>query len=67
MKRQKRSHDERAFTKGYKAGVDGRSRTLCPHDSGQARQLWLGGWREAREDQWDGFNRMAQIQKLSNL
>ncbi|WP_026287004.1 ribosome modulation factor [Gilvimarinus chinensis] len=67
MKRQKRDHIERAFGKGYQAGIDGRSRSLCPHESGMARQRWMSGWREARTDQWDGFNRMAQVQKLSNL
>ncbi len=67
MKRQKRNQDERAFNKGYKAGIDGRSRTLCPHEGGLARQNWLGGWREAREDHWDGYNRMTHIQKLNNL
>lgn len=67
MKRQKRDHIERAFHKGYKAGFEGRSRSLCPHETGQARQLWISGWREARTDQWDGLNRMAQVQKHSNL
>lgn len=67
MKRQKRDQTERAFSKGYNAGIEGRSRSLCPHDSGMARQQWLNGWRESRVDQWDGLNRMAQVQKLSNL
>jgi len=67
MKRQKRDQAERAFTKGYQAGIDGRSRSLCPHESGTARQQWLNGWRESRVDQWDGLNRMAQVQKLSNM
>ncbi len=67
MKRQKRNHIERAYGKGYQAGIDGRSRSLCPHESGLARQQWLTGWREAREDHWNGYNRFAQAQKLSNL
>lgn len=67
MKRQKRDHIERAYHKGYQAGIEGRSRSNCPHETGRARQLWISGWREARTDQWDGFNRMAQIQKHSNL
>jgi len=66
MKRQKRDQTERAFTKGYQAGIEGRSRSLCPHESGLARQQWLNGWRESRVDQWDGLTRMAQVQKLSN-
>jgi ribosome modulation factor len=67
MKRQKRDPTERAFTKGYQAGIQGRSRSGCPHETGLARQQWLNGWRESRIDQWDGLNRMAQIQKLNNL
>lgn len=67
MKRQKRDQFERAYGKGYQAGIDGRSRSLCPHESGKVRELWMSGWREARTDQWDGLNRMAQVQKLSNM
>lgn len=67
MKRQKRNQVDRAFGKGYQAGVMGRSRSLCPHDTGNARQEWLTGWREGREDHWNGFNRVASAQRLSNL
>lgn len=67
MKRQKRDQTERAFVKGYQAGIDGRSKSLCPHESGEARQQWLNGWRESRMDQWDGYNRLAQVQKISNI
>ena len=67
MKRQKRDQTERAFVKGYQAGIDGRSKSLCPHESGEARQQWLNGWRESRIDQWDGYSRLAQVQKVSNI
>lgn len=67
MKRQKRNTADRAFGKGYQAGVLGRSRSLCPYDIGPARHEWLNGWREGREDHWNGFNRAAQAQKLSNF
>jgi ribosome modulation factor len=67
MKRQKRDQTERAFTKGYQAGIEGRSKSLCPHESGQARQQWLNGWRESRMDQWDGYSRLAQVQKVNNI
>lgn len=66
MKRQKRKPSEKAFAKGYVAGFEGRSRSLCPHETQQARYDWLNGWREGRNDQWNGFNRMASVQKLSN-
>ena len=67
MKRQKRDQTERAFVKGYQAGIDGRSKSLCPHESGLARQQWLNGWRESRIDQWDGYSRLAQVQKVNNI
>jgi ribosome modulation factor len=67
MKRQKRDQTDRAFVKGYQAGIDGRSKSLCPHESGEARQQWLNGWRESRMDQWDGYSRLAQVQKISNI
>lgn len=67
MKRQKRNQTDRAFSKGYQVGVEGRSRTLCPHGGGNNRQEWLNGWREGREDHWNGYNRAAQAQKISSL
>ncbi len=67
MKRQKRDQTERAFVKGYQAGIDGRSKSLCPHESGEARQQWLNGWRESRTDQWDGYSRLVQVQKVTNI
>ncbi|MBR9912656.1 MAG: ribosome modulation factor [Gammaproteobacteria bacterium] len=67
MKTQKRNQSDRAYTKGYQAGIEGRSRSLCPHETGNTRQNWLTGWREGRTDHWDGYNRAAQAQKLSNF
>jgi len=67
MKTQKRNQIERAFSKGYQIGIAGRSRNLCPHDNGSPRQTWMTGWREGREDHWDGYNRAAQAQKISNF
>lgn len=67
MKRQKRNLPDRAFLKGYQVGVDGRSKSLCPHMQAHTRQSWLTGWREGREDLWDGFKPMAQAQKISSF
>jgi len=50
MKRQKRDRIERAFTKGYNAGITGRSKEICPYQGPDARGSWLGGWREAADD-----------------
>ncbi|MFZ1874424.1 MAG: ribosome modulation factor, partial [Chania sp.] len=37
MKRQKRDRLERAQSRGYQAGIAGRSRELCPYQSLDAR------------------------------
>jgi len=67
MKRQKRNCIDRALTRGYQAGMTGKSRSICPHDNGEARHMWLSGWRTGREDHWNGYNTLAQVQKLSNM
>ncbi|SIN85762.1 Ribosome modulation factor [Salinivibrio sp. ES.052] len=48
MKRQKRDRLERAQSKGFQAGINGRSSELCPYQQTDARSYWLGGWREGR-------------------
>ncbi len=67
MRSHKRSHSERAFSKGYQAGVAGRSWSYCPFETRAARELWMNGWREGRADHWNGFTPHAQAQKLSNF
>ena len=55
MKSQKRDKTERAFVRGYHAGITGKSKDSCPHESNEeVRQSWLTGWREGRSDQWEG-------------
>jgi ribosome modulation factor len=67
MKTQKRSQTNRAFSKGYQAGVSGKSWGNCPFESGETRENWMAGWRDGREDNWNGFGRAAQAQRLSNM
>lgn len=50
MKRQKRDRLERAHSQGFKAGLAGRSKELCPYQQVEPRSEWLGGWREAIEN-----------------
>ncbi|GAA5187897.1 ribosome modulation factor [Ferrimonas gelatinilytica] len=38
---------ERAFSRGFQAGLSGRSREDCPYQSVDIKMQWLGGWREA--------------------
>ncbi|MEO9945378.1 MAG: ribosome modulation factor [Paraglaciecola sp.] len=50
MKRQKRDRLSRAHSKGYQAGISGRSKDNCPFQSSEVRSEWLGGWRAAIGD-----------------
>ncbi len=55
MKRQKRDRQDRAYSRGYQAGVSGRSKELCPYQGVEAKSEWLGGWREAIADKQQGL------------
>jgi ribosome modulation factor len=55
MKRQKRDKLTRAHSKGYNAGISGRSKDNCPFQGTDAKSQWLGGWREAIEDRQTGL------------
>lgn len=56
MKRQKRDRLSRAHQQGYKAGLTGRSKELCPYQNNiEARSEWLGGWRDAIDDRQVGL------------
>lgn len=65
MKKQKRNLQERAYQRGYRAGLDGRHRDLCPHETGDMRNQWMSGWLEGRHDNWDGFSTVSGIQKMA--
>ncbi|MEZ5507540.1 MAG: ribosome modulation factor [Gammaproteobacteria bacterium] len=67
MKRQKRDRTSRAYTRGYQAGLDGRSREACPFTDLPTRQFWLSGWREGRSDQWSGFTGVSGVHKIANI
>ena len=56
MKRQKRDRGERAYSRGYQAGLQGRSRDACPfaEEEEAMRQTWLNGWREGKDMSWQG-------------
>ena len=63
MKRQKRDMQERAFARGYRAGVERRSKDLAP--AGPTHDDWMAGWRSGREDNWDGYTGVSGIHKLA--
>lgn len=46
----KQRSEERAYMRGFRAGVNGRADSLCPYKTNaDARGLWYGGYREGRE------------------
>lgn len=65
MRRQKRDKSERAFQRGYRAGLEGRNREICPHDQPDLRDRWLSGWRQGRQDDWDGHARLSAAHLLT--
>jgi len=67
MRRQKRDRLERAFQKGYLAGVHGKSKDSCPADSGDMHQEWINGWREGREDKWNGHTGVSGLHRLAQV
>ncbi len=67
MRRQKRDKTHRAYTRGYNAGNQGRSKSLCPYNDEITRQYWLSGWRDGREDHWQGYTGVSGIHKIANM
>jgi len=55
MKRQKRDRHDRAHSRGYQAGIAGRSKEICPYQCLEIKSEWLGGWREAISDKQHGL------------
>ncbi|WP_084649234.1 ribosome modulation factor [Saccharospirillum impatiens] len=67
MKRQKRDPLGRAYQKGYMAGLEGRSKSLCPEGKPEVHQEWMNGWREGRSDQWDGFTGVRGVHRINEV
>lgn len=67
MRRVKRDRSHRAYTRGYQAGVQGRSRDLCPYTETNHRQFWMAGWRDGRSDHWAGFSTVSGATKVVNM
>lgn len=68
VKKHKRDQDNRSFAKGYQAAIQQRSITACPYqDQSVMAYHWSRGWREGREDYWNGFNQASFQQKAASL
>lgn len=64
MRKQKRDLQERAFSRGYRAGIDRRSKDLAP-SQGPLREAWMSGWRAGRCDNWDGYTGVSGIHRIA--
>lgn len=62
-KRHKRDRTTRAWNRGYQAGLFGRSKELCPHQTLSARDSWLDGWANGHNDHADGAVPLSGIHK----
>ncbi len=67
MRKLKRDPSERAYKRGYMAGVNGKSKSQCPADSPAVKQEWLNGWRDGRQDNWDGYVGISGVHKLPGI
>ena len=67
MKRIKRDRSNRAYSKGYQAGVQAKSRDNCPYAETNTRQFWLAGWRDGRSDNRAGFVGVSGVHKIANV
>lgn len=67
MRRLKRDPMERAFQRGYRYGIHGKSHELCPFTQPDTRQAWINGWREGRNDNWDGLIGAAGLHRLNQI
>ena len=67
MKRQKRDRDTRAYTRGYQAGLQGKSQDICPFGSTTPRFNWISGWREGRVDHLNGYVGIASVHNLKDI
>lgn len=61
MRRQKRDRSSSLFSRGFHAGINGKSQSDCPVQSTQLRSYWMNGWREGREAHWDGMSGVSAI------
>jgi ribosome modulation factor len=67
MKRQKRERDELLFSRGFNAGLSGRSQELCPYQDINLRQHWMAGWREGRSNQHDGLRGVSALHVVPRI
>ncbi|HEY9134903.1 MAG TPA: ribosome modulation factor [Pseudomonadales bacterium] len=65
MKKHKRDKTDTIVSRGYQAGISGKSINKCPYTDTTLKHLWLSGWREGREDNWSGLKGVSSIHRLN--
>lgn len=63
MRKLKRNKQERAFLRGYRAGLSGASQSRGPRLSSLLHQDWINGWRIGRQDLWCGYQLVDGISR----
>ncbi|MBJ7553189.1 ribosome modulation factor [Marinomonas spartinae] len=67
MKKQKRDLHHRAYIRGYRAGMAGKTKGLSMQYHENTRPHWLAGWREGREDMWSGLTPVEGTHKTFSM
>jgi ribosome modulation factor len=68
VKKHKRDQQQRSFLKGYQAAVQGRTLAAIPYQEDSVMAYhWSRGWREGKEDYWNGFKQHSFQQKAASL
>ena len=66
MRRVKREKSERAYSRGYQAGIQNRPKESCPYATKlNTGQSWIMGWRDGRSDQLEGFIGISGLHKMA--
>lgn len=67
MKRHKRDMNQRAYQRGFYAGLGGKAMAACPHTVVDQREQWLAGWREGREANWSAMTGVSGLAKVNSV
>jgi len=58
---------QRAYQRGFYAGLGGRNKATCPHSALDQREQWLAGWRDGKEANWAAMTGVAGLATLNSV
>lgn len=67
MKRLKRERSNLLFSRGFLAGMTGRSQESCPYQDINLRQHWMAGWRDGRVSEREGLRGIAGVHLMPHF